>query len=60
MTVKLDTESEGNVGTNLVVCLGAGPVVYLETELVVKSVNHFLSGLDAGLIDGIVIDLVTD
>ena len=48
------------MGANLVVCLGAGPVVYLETELVVESVNHFLAGLDAGLIDGIVIDLVTD
>ena len=58
--MKLDAESEGNVGTDLVVCLGASPVAYLETELIVESVNHFLAGLDAGLIDGIVIDLVTD
>ena len=58
--MKLDAESEGNMGADLVVWLGAGPVLDLETELVVKSVNHFLAGLDAGLIDGIVIDLVTD
>ena len=58
--MKLDAESEGNMGADLVVRLGAGLVVYLETELVVESVNHFLAGLDAGLIDGMVIDLVTD
>ena len=40
--------------------MGADPVVYFETESVVELVNQFLAGLDAGLIDGMVIDLVTD
>ena len=46
--MKLDAESEGNMGTDLVVCLGAGPVAYLETDLIVELVNYFLADCEVG------------